>query len=143
MPLFPTEAWFEEVRTVFNGDETYRGAGGGRCNCRSAMKIGARNFLVVFEGLECVETKEVDSSELDSCDFYLEMSADDWVAMVRDIADNDGASLHYTLNTLDLDREEGLARSTHNDQYRVDLFYRYNQTFQYFFDASARVATTY
>ncbi len=143
MPLFPTEAWFEDVRAVFNGDETYRGAGGGRCNCRSAMKIGARNFLVVFEGLECAETREVDSGELDSCDFYLEMPTDDWVEMVRDIAENDGASLHYTLNTLDLDREEGLARSTHNDQYRVDLFYRYNQTFQFFFDASARVATTY
>ena len=143
MPLFPTEAWFEDVRAVFNGDETYRGAGGGRCSCRSAMKIGARNFLVVFEGLECAETREVDSGELESCDFYLEMAADDWVEMVRDIAENDGASLHYTLNTLDLEREEGLARSTHNDQYRVDLFYRYNQTFQFFFDASARVATTY
>ena len=83
MPLFPTEAWFEDVRAVFNGDETYRGAGGGRCSCRSAMKIGARNFLVVFEGLECAETREVDSGELESCDFYLEMPADDWVEMVR------------------------------------------------------------
>ena len=143
MPSFPSEAWFEDVRTVFNGDETYHGAGGGRCNCRSAMKVGQRIFLVVFEGLECVETTEVDSDALDSCDFYLEMSQEEWAEMVQDIVDNGGASLHYTLNTLDLAREEGLARSTHNDQYRVDLFYRYNQTFQFFFDASARVATTY
>ena len=143
MPAFPTQAWFEEVSTVFNGDESYRGAGGGRLNCRSAMKVGPRNFLMVFEGFECIETKEVENAELDSCDFYLEMTEPDWVDMVKDIAENNGASLHYTLNTLDLDREEGIAHSTHGDQYRIDLFYRYNQTFQFFFDASARVATTY
>lgn len=31
----------------------------------------------------------------------------------------------------------------HGDQYREDLFFRYNQSMQYFFDASARVATEY
>ncbi len=63
--------------------------------------------------------------------------------MIRDIAENDGATLHYTLNTLDLDREEGLSRSVHGDQYREDLFFRYNQTIQFFFDASARVKSTF
>ncbi len=76
-------------------------------------------------------------------DFYLEMPLKDWKAMIQDIADNGAASLHYTLNTLDLAREAGLSHSVHGDQYREDLFFRYNQTFQFFFDASARVKTTF
>jgi len=36
---------------------------------------------------------------------------------------------------------EGLARS--NDGYRRDAFYRFNQTFQYFFDISAKIDTTF
>ena len=38
--------------------------------------------------------------------------------------------------------ENGLAHSATGDQYRQDLFFRYNQTFQFFFDASARIETT-
>ena len=143
MAEFPSEQWFNEVREVYNADDAYRGAGGGQCNCRSAMKVGGRIFLLVFEGFEVNEAREVDSAELDSVDFYLEMSGADWKKMVRDIADNGSASLDYTLNTLDLNRPDGLAQSIHGDQYREDLFFRYNQTFQFFFDASARVKTTF
>lgn len=140
---FPSEKWFNAVRAVYNADETYRGAGGGQCNCRSAMKVGKRVFLLVFEGFEVTEAREVEAAELDSVDFYLEMPPGDWQQMVQDIADHGAASLHYTLNTLDLNRPDGLAHSVHGDQYREDLFFRYNQTFQFFFDASARVKTTF
>jgi hypothetical protein len=63
--------------------------------------------------------------------------------MIEDIAAHDGASLDFTLNTLDLNSADGIARSVHQDQYREDLFFRYNQTFQYFFDASAEVASSF
>ena len=49
------------------------------------------------------------------------------------------AHLFYAL----LQQEEGIAYSPADDQYRQDLFYRYNQNFQDFFDASARVKTTF
>ena len=65
------------------------------------------------------------------------------IEMVENIAQHGRADLHHTLNTLDLDREDGLAHSVHGDQYREDLFFRYNQTLQYFFDASARVKTEF
>jgi hypothetical protein len=143
MAEFPSEKWFNEVRKVYNADDAYRGAGGGQCNCRSAIKVGGRIFLLVFEGFEVSEAREVAKPELESVDFYLEMPGRDWQAMVRDIAENGSASLHYTLNTLDLNRPDGLAQSVHGDQYREDLFFRYNQTFQFFFDASARVKTTF
>ena len=143
MAEFPSVAWFKAVSKVFNTDETYRGAGGGQCHCQAGIKVGDRVFLLVFEGFECSEVREVDVAALDPVDFYLDMQLEDWQAMVRDIAENGMASLHYTLNTLDLNRESGLSHSVHNDQYREDLFFRYNQTFQFLFDASARVKTTF
>ena len=141
MAAFPSVAWFKAVSKVFNSDESYRGAGGGQCHCLAGIKIGKRVFLLVFEGFECVDASEVEVSEL--MDFYLEMPLKDWKEMIQDIAQNGAASLHYTLNTLDLARETGLSHSVHGDQYREDLFFRYNQTFQFFFDASARVKTTF
>ena len=140
---FPSVPWFDEVRTVFNSDESYRGAGGGQCNCVAGMKIGDEVFVLTFEGFECSNAAEADDAALDDVDFYLDMPPDDWRDMVQNIADNGHADLHHTLNTLDLDREDGLATSHHGDQYREDLFFRYNQTLQFFFDASARVHTDF
>jgi hypothetical protein len=140
---FPSEAWFEEVRKVYNGDDRYRGGGAGACNCRAAAKVGEDAYLIVFEGAECAQTRRIGQDELADVDFYLEMPAERWNAMIQDIAGHGGASLHYTLNTLDLDSDDGISRSVHGDQYREDLFFRYNQTFQYFFDASAEVPSTF
>ena len=143
MAEFPSVDWFNAVSEIFNTDESYRGAGGGQCHCQAGVKVAERVFLLSFEGFECADAREANDSELDPMDFYLEMSLEDWTSMVQDIAENGAASLHYTLNTLDLNRESGLSRSKHGDQYREDLFFRYNQTFQFFFDASARINTTF
>ena len=140
---FPSLRWFDAVREVFNGDESYRGAGGGYCNCVAGMKIGDEVFVLTFEGQECVDAAAADEAALDDVDFYLDMAAADWHEMVANIGKNGHADLHHTLNTLDLDREDGLATSHHGDQYREDLFFRYNQTLQFFFDASARVHTEF
>jgi hypothetical protein len=140
---FPSVSWFEAVRAVYNSDPRYHGGGAGSCDCRAAVKIGRRSFLIAFEGADCAEVDEIDDAALAEVDFYLEMPPADWQAMIEDIAAHDGASLQCTLNSLDLEREDGLARSVHGDQYREDLFFRYNQTFQYFFDASAQVATAF
>ncbi len=143
MAKFPSESWFEAVRQVYNNDDRYRGGGAGACNCRAAARVGEDAYLIVFEGAECSETRKIGDDELADVDFYLQMAPADWQAMIRDIAEHGAASLHYTLNTLDLDSEDGIARSVHGDQYREDLFFRYNQTFQYFFDASAQVRTRF
>ena len=140
---FPSTAWFDAVRRVFNADEAYRGAGGGQCNCVAGVKITERVFVLTFEGVECGAAVEADDTALDDVDFFLDMSADDWCDMVANIAAHDGADLHHTLNTLDLGRDEGLAASRHGDQVREDFFSRYNQTLQFFFDASARVRTEF
>jgi len=143
MVKFPSAEWFDAVRREFNADESFQGGGGGACTALMGAKVGSRQFLVEFEGLECTAAREVDEGALVDADFYLDMPAGDWRRMIENIASNGHADLHHTLNTLDLDREDGLAHSVHGDQYREDLFFRYNQTLQYYFDASARVATEF
>ena len=140
---FPSVAWFDAVREIFNGDDSYRGAGGGYCNCVAGMKIGKQIFILTFEGQECASAAKASAAALEDVDFYLDMAEADWRDMVANIAANGHADLHHTLNTLDLDREDGLATSRHGDQYREDLFFRYNQTLQFFFDASSRIKTAF
>jgi hypothetical protein len=141
--LFPSTEWFDAVRAVFNADESFQGGGGGACNALMGVKIAGQSFLITFEGAECSGAQKVQEGDLAAADFILEMSFDDWKEMIENIARNGRADLHHTLNTLDLGRPEGLSHSMHGDQYREDLFFRYNQTMQYFFDASARVKTEF
>jgi len=142
MTPFPSVEWFDTIREIFNAEDSFRGGGGGTCNASVGFKIGTRAFLTTFEGFECSNAKEVNEAELAQADFYLDMSPLQWHEMLQNIKTHGHADLHHTLNTLDLDGE-GISRSVHGDQYREDLFFRYNQTFQYFFDASARIDTRF
>ena len=143
MPAFPSEAWFQAVRDVYNGDSTLHSGGGGACDTRSGFKVGDDYYLIVFEGLDCAETRAASAEEMQDADFIIEMSAGLWKDMVANIQANGKADLDHTLNSIDLNQEESIAYSPVDDQYRQDLFYRYNQNFQDFFDASARVETTF
>jgi len=143
MPVFPSDQWFNEVRDIYNSDSSLHSGGGGACDTRAGFKVGDRRFLIVFEGLNCTEVKETGDAELADTDFIIEMPIESWLAMVKDVQTHGKASSHQTLNSLDLDLEEGIASSPVDDQYRQDLFYRYNQNFQDFFDASSRVDTTF
>ena len=143
MPVFPSIDWFDAVRHEFNTDESVRTAGGGTCDAKVGLRIGEELFLLVFEGFECSSAAEIAEPELEATDFYLDMPVSDWEEMLTNIVENGKADLDHTLNTLDLDTEEGLARSYTGDQYLQDLFYRYNQTFQNFFDLASRVETVF
>ncbi len=140
---FPSPEWFNAVATVFNADDRYRGAGGGQSFCRFGVIVGDDILVVTMDGHECAGAVTADRSGLADVDFYLEMPRSAWMAMLKDIAANGHATLNHTLNTIDLDLDEGLSKSVHGDQYREDLFFRYNQTLQFLFDASARVQTDF
>ncbi len=141
MPVFPSVEWFDAVRDVYNSDDAYRGAGGGICDALVGVKVGEKLFLLVFDGFECSGASEIDEAQLEETDFYLDLSPEGWREMIANIGDNGAAGFGHTLNTLDLTLDDGLAHSATGDQYRQDLFFRYNQTFQFFFDASARIET--
>ena len=145
MPIiFPSVEWFDAARREFNADESVRGGGGGTCDAKVGVKIGERAvYALVFEGFECVSASEIAEADLADADFYMDMAEGDWREMIENIAENGEADFDHTLNTLDLDIEGGLAKSAAGDQYLQDLFYRYNQTFQYFFDLTSRIDTAF
>ena len=144
MPRFPSLEWFEAVRQVFNSEDEYQTAGGGSCDAIVGLKIGKEIYVIVFEGFECSSVREAGEDDLYEADFYLEMTPDEWREMLENIAENDSADLDHSLNSLDLNKSpDSIAHSLNEDGYRLDFFFRYNQTFQYFFDASSRINTTF
>lgn len=142
MAVFPSVEWFNAVRERYNADERLHTGGGGPCEAKAALCIGENVYLLEFDGFECAEVREIGCDDIDQADFCLDMPASDWIDMVKNIQENGAADLHHTLSTIDLELEDGLARTPDDDQYKRDLFYRYNQNFQDFFDASSGVPTT-
>jgi hypothetical protein len=143
MAVFPSIDWFQQVRNVYNSDSSLHKGGGGACHTTAAFRVKDENYLIVFEGLKCADIRLANGTELNDVDFVIEMPFDLWSAMVANVQSHGKADLQFTLNSIDLQQEEGIAHSPADDQYRQDLFYRYNQNFQDFFDASARVETTF
>lgn len=142
MAVFPSVEWFNAVRERYNADASLHSGGGGPCEAKAVLCIGNSFYLLEFDGFECAEVREIDRQDTDQADFCLDMPASEWVDMVNNIQENGAADLNHTLSTIDLELEDGLARAPDDDQYKRDLFYRYNQNFQDFFDASAGISTT-
>jgi hypothetical protein len=143
MSVFPSVDWFGQVRDVYNSDSSLHRGGGGACHTTAGLKIKDQNYLIVFEGLQCADVRTASPAEMQASDFIIEMPYDIWKAMLESVQTHGKADLNFTLNSIDLQQEQGIAYSPIDDQYKQDLFYRYNQNFQDFFDASARIKTTF
>ena len=140
---FPSREWFDAVRSEFNRNDEYHKHGAGQCNCIAGVKVGNDVFVLTFEGQECISVEIRSDEDLAETDFYMHMQQHEWVDMLKNIKDHGHAVGDYTLNTLDLDRADGLSTSIHGDQYREDMFFRFNQTLQFFFDASHSIPTKF
>ena len=138
---FPSVDWFSAIKNMVNDDEGYKRIG--TCDTTIGIKVPdlEKFYTIQFEAFEVADIKEVNANEAEDTDFWLEMPYVKWKEMIQNIKDNGQADLHHTLNTIDLEEPEGFARS--HDGYRRDAFYRFNQTFQYFFDASAKIDTQF
>lgn len=143
MAVFPSPDWFSQVRDVYNSDGFQHSGGGGACDTMAGLKIAADEYVIVFEGLKCADIRVAGAGEMQACDFIIEMPANLWQEMVANVQEHGRADGTYTLNSIDLQQDQSIAYSPVDDQYKQDLFYRYNQNFQDFFNASARVATTF
>ena len=62
-----------------------------------------------------VRFRDYGEPDLESTDFYLDMAPEDWEDMLTNIQENGEATFDYTLNTIDLDSENGLALSVHGE----------------------------
>ena len=145
MTQFPSEAWFKKVQEIYNSDSSLHTGGGGACDTTAGFKIGDEGYRIVFEGRQCAEIRCASEAELGApeTDFIIEMAPDLWKEMVANIQEHGAAHDEHTLNSIDLRQDESIAYSPEDDQARQDLFYRFNQNFQDFFDASSRVETTF
>jgi len=139
MPDFPSVEWFKEAADLLNKSDSFKRLG--TCDSEMGVQVGDRYFEVDFEAFEVSNVKEIDANRADELDFVLVQSADAWKAMLDDIKANGRATHDYTLNSLDLRSEVEFARG--KDYHRRDAFYRFNQTFQEFFDNSAKMQTTF
>ena len=138
---FPSIEWFNALKEIVDKDEGYKRIG--TCDSEVGIKVPdlQKYYKITFEAFEIADVKETVEADAENTDFWLEMPYARWKDMIENIKDNGKADIHHTLNTIDLEDPDGLARS--NDGYRRDAFYRFNQTFQYFFDVSVQIETSF
>ena len=139
MPLFPSVEWFQTVADLVNKDEDYRKHG--TCDARVGVQVGEQTFLLVFEAFEVTEVREMSDPAAEDLDFTLVLPPEKWREMLENIKQHGRAELDLTLNTIDLATPTEFAQA--EDYYRRDLFYRFNQSFQHFFDVSAKIDTQF
>tara|TARA_B100000586_G_C20028153_1_gene392060 strand:- start:82 stop:528 length:447 start_codon:yes stop_codon:yes gene_type:complete len=139
--VFPSVQWFQGLQQLVNGDPEFRRLG--TVDAQMGVKVGSKVFVILFEAFECVDVKEGIEADLEDLDFYLELSEADWRELVENTKANNGADRQHTLNTLDLTKEDGLSQNATGDQLRGDIFFRVNESLQYFFDLSARLDTIF
>jgi hypothetical protein len=139
MPKFPSVEWFEAVRDVVSRDERLRKLG--TCDAVMGVKVLDQAFEITFEAFDCTGVRKIPAADLAKTDFYLDAPYETWQGMLADIKEHGKPDRQHTLNTIDFLDPEGFAKS--DDQSKKDSFYRYGQTFQQFFNASAQIETEF
>lgn len=139
MPTFPSVEWFNTIKDMVNNDPAFRQLG--TVDSVIGVKVGNKIYELTFEAFECTNVREVNENALRDMDFWLEQPYDKWQEMLQNIKTHGAADLQHTLNTIDLSMPDGFARS--HDGYRRDAFYRFNQSIQDFFNASAKIDTQF
>ena len=137
--VFPSLVWFEELRRMVNDDPAYRQIG--TVDASMGIKIGDEVFVITFEAFDCSGVRAGNEYDLINVDFFIEMDWDAWKTMLEDIKANGGAGAGQTLVSLDMLNE--ISTNATGDQLRADMFFRYNQSLQHFFDLSASLNTVF
>jgi hypothetical protein len=139
MPRFPSVEWFQEAAKLLNESDSFKRLG--TCDAEVGIQVGDKYYELDFEAFEVKNVAEIDAKRAEELDFVLVQSPEAWREMLEDIKANGRATHDYTLNSLDLRSAEEFAKG--KDYHRRDLFYRFNQTFQDYFDLSAKMETTF
>jgi len=136
---FPSLAWFEALQNLVNEDAGYRQFG--TVDADMGVKVGEDVYVVTFEAFQCKQVRAGNEYDLINVDCFIEMESDSWRMMLENIKANGGAEAGQTLVSLDMIHE--ISNNATGDQLRADLFFRYNQSLQHFFDLSANLETTF
>ena len=141
MPVFPSTEWLQTVADLAMADDRYRRFG--RADAVAGIKVGDRMFQMTFDVFDIRDIREIGEDDLRDLDFYLDMEPGLWRKMLESVKAEGHAGLEYTLNTLDLKLPNSLAINAVGDGYRMDKFFRFNESLQRFFDLSASIDTTF
>jgi hypothetical protein len=144
MVMFPSVAWFEALGERTAADhEKFRRIGyfdarvGVKMDANGAGHVG---FVIEFEGYGVKKVELAPEPEKVS-DFTIEGSIDAWREMVRNIREHGEPDLGHSLNRLTM---AGVPlKVTACDQLQTDLFYRFNQSLQAYFNEAAQVPTEF
>ena len=137
--VFPSLAWFEGLQRLVNDDPAYRQYG--TVDAAMGVKVGDEVFVVTFEAFDCSSVRSGNEYDLINVDFFIEMDTGAWQVMLENIRANGGAEAGQTLVSLDMLNE--ISNNATGDQLRADMFFRYNQSLQRFFDLSANLNTVF
>lgn len=97
-------------------------------------------FVLEFRGYGCKRVAEEDNpAEL--ADFVLTGTSNAWQEMIENIHSNGEADLDHTLDALTLSGAS--LKIEAEDQLQEDLFHRYSQTLQEFFNGAAEIETEF
>ena len=136
---FPSLRWFEALQGLVNDDPAYRQIG--TVDAAMGVKVSDEVFIVTFEAFECRSVRPGNDYDLINVDFFIEMEPAAWRTMLENIKTNGAAEAGQTLVSLDMLHE--ISTNATGDQLRADMFFRYNQSLQHFFDLSANLNTVF
>ena len=70
MSIFPSVEWFDDIREIYNSDDSFQSGGGGALEAEIGIKIGDQIFQLSFTGEKCVDTHVINDDALIDLDFY-------------------------------------------------------------------------
>ena len=143
---FPSLSWFEHLTELMNASRA-RQEQLGYVDCVAGFRVtdaaGATRFEVevTFEEFSASGVRDVTAGG-SNADFVLVATLDTWREMIESIAAGNGRpDLEHTLNRLS--HMGTPMQLTGEDVLKTDLYFRYAQSLQEFFNASARFETRF
>jgi hypothetical protein len=141
---FPSIEFFDALRERANADpERLRRLG--TVDMTLVVKIDYRDraecYEIVFSGYRCVSTRRIAKPADIAGAIVLEGPYAAWREMIDNIVANGQADLDHTLNTLTL-MDTPLHVDSDN-QLDTDLFYRYQENLQEFFDGASAINASF
>lgn len=145
---FPSTAWFQRLADLMNANRA-RQEQLGYVDCVAEFTIldgsdqrGPLSIQVTFEEFDAIDVREAGPDDADRADFSLDATLATWKEMIESIAEGNGRpDLEHTLNRLSHAGTPISLRS--DDALRRDTYFRFNQSFQEFFNASASFRTVF
>ncbi len=145
---FPSTVWFQRLADLMNAARA-RQEQLGYVDCVAEFTIldggdagEPLSIQVTFEEFDAVDVREAGPDDVGRADFSLDATLATWQEMIESIATGNGRpDLEHTLNRLSHAGTPITLRS--DDPLRRDMYFRFNQSFQEFFNASAGFRTVF